>query len=187
MKNSHYFLLLLLLISTVGCASKKKVKVDTPAPPVAEAKSPEKESQFAKITKGRLELVLPVQRQYVAGREAVITIAIRNTGRYLISLPEWHLNEEDNIRLYCQPWLPNMSDPDPNMWLPVDNPIQEPIKRFEIKLYPDNQATVHKPLDFIKDLVVSSDHERRFFMKAELNLTSYQLVSDVFAISVVSK
>ncbi len=184
MKKTIYLLTLIAIALAWGCSTPKKSapKKERRYEYGVDAKA--KKNKFEKIVGARLNLYPPIKRQYKAGETAMLNITLGNDGRNSVSIPEWRINEVDNITLYCQPWLPNMKNPDPEMWVPVNAPITQPEKRYKLVLLSGNQTTVSKPLTFVKDLVISKGSERRYFLKAELNLTSYKATSEVFGIAI---
>ena len=96
------------------------------------------------------------------------------------------MNEADNLQLECQVWLPGQKEPDPDRWLPLDMPVKEPELRYNLELFPGNEARIVRDLDFIGDLVITPGLERRYFIRARLNLTSVQAASPVGAFAVKS-
>ncbi len=121
---------------------------------------------------------------FKSGEEVKVSFSLRNKGLKPIRIPEWRMNDVDNIRLYCQNWLPGMDQPDPDLWVCVDEEIKKPELRYTLELLPDNQVIVTRKLEFADSMVVSKGAERRFFVRAELNLKSVRVDPAVCAIAV---
>ncbi len=51
---------------------------------------------------------------------------------------------------------------------------------------PNNEVQIEKELPFVDSLVVSPDGERRYFIKAELNLKSVKVESPLAAVAIRS-
>lgn len=146
-----------------------------------------KNGKFEPIRNAQLVFLPLGPQQFKPGEAAEVSFALRNDGLNTVKIPEWRANEVDNVKLYCQVWLPGTEKPDENAWLAIDDEVKTPEKRFRLELRPGNQAVVRKPLTFIENLVVTPGSERRYFLKAELNLTSVKGKTDVFAIAVSEK
>ena len=161
--------LLPALLLLAGCASESEPKVYTFAPVPAE------------------HLVFGPAGSLVmeAGKPGELTLALRNQGQDKVYIPEWRINEPDNVKLYCQPRPPQMEAPDEELWIEMDDPVRTPEYRYRLELYPRNQVLVKRTLGFVENLVLRPGTERRYFVKAELNLTSLPLQTEVFEISVI--
>ena len=161
--------LLPALLFLAGCASDPETKVYTFAPVPAE------------------HLVFGPAGSLVmeAGKPGELTLALRNQGQDKVYIPEWRINEPDNVKLYCQPRPPQMEAPDEDLWIEMDDPVRTPEYRYRLELYPRNQVLVKRTLEFVENLVLRPGTERRYFVKAELNLTSLPLKTEVFEISVI--
>ena len=161
--------LLPALLLLAGCASESEPKVYTFAPVPAE------------------HLVFGPAGSLVmeAGKRGELTLALRNQGQDKVYIPEWRINEPDNVKLYCQPRPPQMEAPDEELWIEMDDPVRTPEYRYRLELYPRNQVLVKRTLGFVENLVLRPGTERRYFVKAELNLTSLPLQTEVFEISVI--
>ncbi len=142
--------------------------------------------KFEKVRNAMLELTFSGPKILKAGQPGEIIFILKNVGGNNVRLEEWRMNEPDNLRLFCQVWLPGQEKPDPDRWLQLDGPVRQPERRYNLELMPERQVMIHRQLEFLKDLVITSGRERRFFIRAELNLTSVRCSSPVAAISVQS-
>lgn len=178
MKHIFFFLLGAALIATAGCTSGKSA-IRTPGYGEKPA-----DYKFEKIKDANVELVFVGPKTLKAGTPGQIFFALKNLGRKTVSIEEWRMNEQDNLKLECQIWLPGQTEPDPDRWLSLDLPVKQPELRYHLELYPGNQARVAKNLDFVEALVISPGAERRYFIRASLNLTSLKCYSPVAAIAI---
>jgi hypothetical protein len=96
-----------------------------------------------------------------------------------IRIVEWFSNEPDNVIVYCQPWLTGMTEPDELAWTELSFDVRRPPIRYPLELMPGNQVLVTKELPFVDKLAISPGAERRFFIKAKLNLQSVSATSPV--------
>ena len=161
--------LLPALLLLAGCASDSEEKVR------AFASVPAEHLEFGPIGSLVME----------AGSPGELTLALRNLGRDKVDIPEWRINEPDNVKLYCQPRPPQAEAPDEDLWIEMDDPVRTPEFRYRLELFPRNQVLVRRTLEFVENLVLRPGTERRYFVKAELNLTSLPLRTGVFEISVI--
>ena len=97
---------------------------------------------------------------------------------------EWYSNEPDNLVLYCQPWTTGMEGPDEAAWTELSFDVKMPPIRYPLELMPGNQVLVTKELPFVDKLAISPGAERRFFVRAKLNLKSVSAESPVSVIVV---
>ncbi|MGE4565531.1 MAG: hypothetical protein AB7F32_11720 [Victivallaceae bacterium] len=135
-----------------------------------------KKKDFPVLEDCQLEFVSVGPLNFKTGEAVKLSFALRNKGLKPVRIPEWRMNETDNIRIYCQNWLPNSGDkPDPNLWVRIDDEVKQPELRYTLELMPDNQAIVTRKLDFADSLVISTGAERRYFIRAELNLKSVRV------------
>lgn len=142
--------------------------------------------KFEKIKNARLELAFGGPQHLKSGVPAEIFFILKNQGEKPIVIEEWRMNEPDNLRVECQIWLPGQKEPDPDRWLSMDLPVKQPELRYFLKLNPGNQTRIAKKLDFVESLVVTPGAERRYFIRASLNLSSVKCSSPVAAIAVTS-
>ena len=135
------------------------------------------EKSYAPVEKAKLSLEMSRERTLAAGGSGELTFVL---------VKEWYSNEPDNIISSCQNFLPGMTsyDPDPAAWVRLTAPVRKPAWRYPLKLTPGNRVVISKQLEFIRNLAVSPGSERRYFVRAELNLTSVKVASKVFTISV---
>lgn len=136
------------------------------------------------VDSAALSLFLSNERMLRAGGPGEITFVLRNTGKKPVRIPEWFAYEPDNLLVYCQPWLPDMKDPDPEGWIPLSFDLRVPVTHTGLELQPGEQVSVAKQLPFVAKLSVSSNAERRYFVRAELNLKTLKLVSAPAAVAV---
>ena len=120
------------------------------------------------------------------GEAGEITFALRNMDKKPIRIVEWFSNEPYNVIVYCQPWLTGMTRPDEEAWIPLSFEIPRQAIRYPLELMPGNQVLVTKKLPFVEKLVISPGTERRFFLRAKLNLTSVSVTSPVSVLIVRS-
>lgn len=147
--------------------------------------------EYAPLERYKLEINLEGSRELVAGGDGILRFSIRNADSVPVKIPEWYVNEPENIQLFCQSWFPEMEQPDENAWVPIEyekTPAQlkQPDFRFPLELAPGNRVFIDRELRIVRLLKVSPGKERRFFVKAKLNLQSVKVESPVFAISVHS-
>ena len=143
--------------------------------------------EYPPLVDYKLTLNLVSKRELIVGEGGRLMFALKNIDKKPIRLVEWYVNEAYNVQVYCQPWLPEMTGPDPNMWIPIRMEIDpKQTGRFPLDLMPDNEVQIEKELPFVDSLVVSPNGERRFFVKAELNLKSVRVESPLAAVAVRS-
>ena len=165
---------LCLLFLAAGCASQKTEVVQRYTFGFADRK------HYAKIKDGSVTLDLsPGSREFAAGSSVELVFILRNTGKKELKIPEWFKFEPNNLRVQCQVWLPGAKGPDPDMWLDVSAPVKQPIWRYPLSIPAGEAQFVGTKLDFPANLVVSPGAERRYFVRAKLNLTSLTASSPV--------
>lgn len=142
------------------------------------------QQEYPPLENVRLSLDMLGTREFVAGEPARIPFTLRNYDSRTVRIVEWYANEPDNVKVYCQVWLPGMEEPDDELWLPLEFDVKQPALRYPLELTPGSSTVVNKELTFVENLVVSPGMERRYFLRGELNLTSIKLSSPVIAISV---
>jgi hypothetical protein len=148
--------------------------------------------EYAPLERYKLAINLEGSRELVAGSNGTLRFSICNTDSVPVKIPEWYVNEPENIQLFCQSWFPEMEKPDENAWVPIEyektpEQLKQPDFRFPLELAPENRVYIDRDLRIVRVLKVSPGNERRFFVKAKLNLHSVNVESPVFAISVHSK
>ena len=109
-------IVLAVILFTAGC-----VKEETPLPKL-EAGVPER-SYYEPLKNHKLELRLVGDNIFECGEKAAVTFRLRNLGRKEVEIEDWRLKENDNILVFCQPWLPGMKEADPNAWIPLNEEI----------------------------------------------------------------
>lgn len=144
--------------------------------------------EYAPLERYKLELNLESSRELVAGGSGILRFSIRNADSVPVKIPEWYVNEPENIQLFCQSWFPGMEQPDESAWVPIEyertpEQLKQPDFRFPLELAPGNRVFIDRELRIVRLLKVSPGNERRFFVKAKLNLQSVKVESPVFAIS----
>ena len=164
----------IILFALNGCVKKYYTGVMT-APPATE---------FSKVANAKLSLTVIGSRQLVSGIDETVTFKLENIGAE-ISIPEWQVKDIDNLIIYYQDWKPGTEKPDPRAWIKIEPIIIEPITRYPLILAPKSSVLITAGLPFLEGLKVTPGKERRFFIKAKLNLTSVYAESDVYAISVL--
>ena len=118
------------------------------------------------------------------GEGGKLTFALRNAGNESLRVVEWYSNEPDNLVIFCQPWLTGMTEPDEAAWTELSFDVKMPPIRYPLELMPGNQVLVTKELPFVDKLAISPGAERRFFVRAKLNLKSVSAESPVSVIVV---
>lgn len=130
------------------------------------------QASYPKLAGYRLDLKQVSPRVMYCGDKGEVTFSLRNSGKKPIRLDEWFSNEPDNIVVYCQPWLTGMTGPDDSGWIELSFDPKMPPIRYPLELMPGNRVFVTKELPFVSKLAISPGAERRFFIRARLNLKS---------------
>lgn len=148
--------------------------------------------EYAPLERYRLEINLEGNRELVAGSEGTLRFSIRNADTVPVRIPEWYVNEPENLQVFCQSWFPEMEGPDETLWVPIElekseEQLRQPDFRFPLELAPGNRVFIDRDLRIIRALNIAEGRERRFFVKVKLNLKSVNVESPVFAVSVHSK
>ena len=132
----------------------------------------------------RLSLRHEGERTLIAGKPARLTFTLVNEDSKPLRLIEWYQNEPDNLRIFCQPWLPGTTEPDPEMWMELYNEVKQPALRYPLDLWPNNRVMISQDFPVVENLVISPGAERRCSIKAKLNLNSVDVESPAWAIAV---
>ena len=140
--------------------------------------------KYAPLKGYRLKLDMVGSGLLYVGEGGLLTYTLENCGNKRLDIEEWFSNESDNIVISCQNYLPGMTTFDPAAWVKLETPPRQPAWRFPLQLAPGNKVTVSKALPFVDKLAVTPGSERRYFIRAELNLKSVSAVSRVAVISV---
>ena len=176
MQRMRWILLSAALLALAGCVrTEVKAKRALGVAP---------QPSYPKLTGYRLDLKQVSPRVMYCGSKGEITFSLRNAGRKSIRLDEWFSNEPDNIVVYCQPWLTGMTGPDDAGWVELSFDPKLPAVRYPLELMPGNRVFVTKELPFVSKLAVSPGAERRFFIRAKLNLTSVDVGTETTSIIV---
>ena len=166
-----------VLFLTAGCVRKE-------VEPSRLAFGKREKKNYEPIRSPRLKLELTGTGQLFAGDGGILTFALVNEGKKKIVIEEWFSNEGDNIVIYCQNWLPGMVNYDPQGWIKLEFEPRKPAWRYPLHLAAGNRMFIAKKLPFVDQLSITPGSERRYFIKAELNLTSVKLASKVSTVSV---
>lgn len=186
--------LFLLGILATGCASGPEADDAGKAKSRAEVMSRinertrrdfgRKPKKYRPLHDYKLKLEATSRRVFTTGKDAELVFVLRNLDRKPVHLEDWHVAQADNIRLYIQNWFPEMKGPDEKAWIDLNAEPASPDLRYPLDLLPGNQAIISKSLPFVRDLTVSPNAERRYFVKAELTLETVQVATPVFGIAV---
>lgn len=139
---------------------------------------------YEPIAGAKLELSVVGSRQLVSGIDDSITFRLTNLGGDL-QIPEWYAKDIDNLIVSYQPWLPGTEEPIASNWQTLTPVIVEPIVRFPLTIPTKSSVLIRAGLPFLENIQVTPGKERRFFIKAELNLRSINAQSKVFGISII--
>ena len=174
MRKIIWLLAFSALLLSLGCTAKK------PEPKKRFSFGHAPRDHYDKIKDCKLSLDLsPGSREFTAGRYAELVFLLRNEGKKEVKIPEWFKFDPNNLKVQCQIWLPGTREPEPDMWLDVSQPVRQPAWRYPLTLPAGETQFVSSRLDFPENLVVSRGGERRYFVRAKLNLTSIDLTSPV--------
>ena len=169
-------LLPLLAVGITGCASGK---TDPQGRQPKRAMGTLPQESYAPLTDYQLVLRTEARKILHVGEGGEITYTLRNADKKTIRIIEWFSNEPDNVIVYCQPWLTGMTTPDEEAWIPLSFEVPRQAIRYPLELMPGNQVLVTKKLPFVDKLAISPGAERRFFLRAKLNLKSVSVTSPV--------
>lgn len=173
----------LLTAILAGCAGK------APPPQMKMAFGvPDGTVKYKPVAGKNLSLKLVSKPVVHAGETAVLTFALCNNGNRSIEIPEWYSNESDNIVIFAQPWLTGMKAPDPQNWIELSFNLKQPVFHHPLILMPGNQVMVAQELPFIEKIRnISPGMERRYFIKAQTNLKSLKLESEIIVLKVLPR
>lgn len=178
MKKMLYFLAAALIIMT-GCA-KQEVEYTKKWGFGFKDKG-----HYPKLKDYHLTLELSSgSRKFAAGVPGELIFILRNRGTAPVRIPEWHKFDPNNLNIQCQVWLPGTQKPESDMWLDISAPVKRPIWRYPVTIPPGGTQFVSSRLDFPVNLVVTPGTERRYFIKAKLNLKSVDVSSPVDFITI---
>ena len=166
----------LAMLTLAGCVSEEKTQhVTFGEPPRA---------SYDQVDASTLVLDLVGTRDFPAGQPALVTFALRNTGKETIEIPEWYARETDNIVVHCQIWGPKQTEPVEDLWIPLAHQLHYPDTRYPLTLAPGQLVTIKRTLHFVSAMAVAPGTERRYFIKASSNLDSLKLESKVSSIRI---
>ena len=164
----------LLAAGIVGCASSDQSERKS-----KRAMGTLPQESYAPLSDYKLVLRTDSRKIIHVGEGGNITFALRNLDKKSIRIIEWFSNEPDNVIVYCQPWLTGMTVPDEQAWTELSFDVRRPPIRYPLELMPGNQVLVTKELPFVDKLAITPGSERRYFIKAKLNLQSVSATSPV--------
>ena len=176
MKNFACFALFCAVLLT-GCVQTKVEKMES------HLGSVERQS-FPTVEGARLELAVSGNPELVSGRDRKVTFILRNLSNTPVSIPEWFTNESDNIEVSVQIWFPKSHAPEEDRWITYPVVPKKPVMRYPLRIGAKVFVSVDVPLEFLDKLIVKPGTERRYFIKARLNLNSVKAESKVSAITV---
>ncbi len=177
MRKNVFFLLLLFSLTGISCVREvksQKLMLGQRADKV----------DIRELQNIRLQLFLTEPRILNTKGDGEIRFIMRNLDNKPVRIPEWFTWESDNILVYCQNWLPDMTNPDPEAWIPLSFDFHKPAGHITLELPPHGQVTIAKKLPFVPKLRISPGSERRYFIRGELNLKSIKLQSEPAAVAV---
>ena len=172
--------LLLGVLAGGGCSS-----VQEPQRHKLGLGTPDGHEKYEKINSAGLYLNMVSKPVLYAGDDGVLVFALRNSSGKTVEIREWFSNEPENVKILIQPYLPDMTAPDPGAWIELVEPEKRPVIHYPMTLMPDNQAMVSKKLEFIRKMEVSPGMERRFFIQGQLALKSLNLTTEVMVLRIL--
>ena len=172
-------MLLLAFLSTLLTSGCVREKID---PEMRSGVTMVKKAQ--RIDTPSLTLQMVGSRDKFAGEKTHITFRLKNEGASPVTLPDWRGEALDNLVVECQVWFPGTEKPDDDLWLTVAEPPEKSPTRYPLTLDPENLVTIDVPLEFIEALRISPGAERRYFVRARLQLDSAAAESPVAAFTV---
>ena len=179
MRNTILFALLALVLFS-GCVQTKVEKMESRLGSV-------EQQSFPIVEGAKLELAVSGNPELVSGRDRTVTFILRNLSNAPISIPEWYTNEADNIEVSIQIWFPNSHSPEEDRWITYPVVPQKPVMHYPLRIGAKMFVSVDVPLEFLDNLIVKPGTERRYFIKARLNLKSVKAESKVSAITIRAK
>lgn len=176
MKKICLFALLSAFIVS-GCVQTKVEKMESHLGSVDRQSFPE-------IKGAKLELSIAGTPELISGRDKKVTFILKNLSDHPINIPEWFSNESDNIEISCQIWFPKQHAPRDDRWITYPVIPKRPVMRYPLRLGAKMFVSIDVPLEFLENLIVAPGTERRYYIKAKLNLKSVSAASKVSAITV---
>ena len=179
MKNTVLFALLALVLFS-GCVQTKVEKMESRLGSV-------EQQSFPTVEGAKLELAVSGNPELVSGKDRSVTFILRNLSSVPISIPEWYTNEPDNIEVSIQVWFPGSMAPEEDRWITYHVVPKKPVMHYPLRIGAKMFVSVEVPLEFLDKLIVKPGTERRYFIKARLNLKSVEAESKVSAITIRAK
>ena len=140
--------------------------------------------EFPPLERYKLELSMVDSGFLRAGQDKSVTFILRNVDTIPVAIPEWYSNEADNLVIDCQIWFPNTAIPADDAWVTLPVTLKQPPLRYPLKLGAQMFVSIEVPLDFLNGLRVERGTERRYFLRAKLNLSSVKAQSKYSSIIV---
>jgi len=141
---------------------------------------------FKPITDHRLELAIVSKRlTFLAGETVEINFQLINRGSRTVTIPEWMMIQENNLKIYYRPLKPDPPGTPfkESEWICLQPNITAAPDRSELTLNPRNSVLVAKKLPFIRTMAQPA-HPVQFQIIAATNLASLQLKSEIITITV---
>lgn len=180
MKIPFHLVMLPVLLAAAGCTSSK------PEPKMKMGFGlPDGLVEYKKVDAADLHLDLLSKPVLHTGGSNELIFALRNAGFRRVNIPEWLRNEPENVKLLLQPYLPGMDAPDPEGWIEIVEPVKQPVIHLPLVLMPDNKVMISKKLDFVNKMRIAPGMERRFFLKAKINLKSLNTESEMIVLRIL--
>ena len=176
MKALHFAILSMLCCA--GCVT------EDPKPLPKFEPGEEERAYYRPLTGHQLEFRQVGNQVFVAGKKAAVTFRLKNLSKKAVKIEDWRIKDDENVLIFCQPWLPGMKDPDPDAWISLNENIPLRSRRNPLILRTKNLITLNRDLPFVEHMYVSPGKERRFFIKGVLNLKSITMESPVSAIRI---
>lgn len=143
----------------------------------------ESDLKFPPMKDYSLEL-LPVSRDrtFDAGDLTIkMRFSLHNTSRKKVVIREWRLNEADNLRFYYKAAEGDaVPEFDAKTWKLYTPTVKKPMKHYPLELVSDVKTFIETPMPFVAEL----EPGRKYYIVAEMNLSSLDLRSQPFFITV---
>ena len=177
MKNLLLIFSVLLMLTFAACVSHKTQAFDKTYP------EPTKKIIFPKIKEynALLERVSPIM-EFKAGTSPAMTFRLMNLSTKRLILPEWMMNEPDNLIIYYIPWEKGMKKPPIDKWQVLAPKTKLNPKRMTLDLNHRNSVLIKSKLTFIKDMKIRTPKD--FLLFGALNLTSIRIKSRIMKIRI---
>lgn len=172
------------ILSVLVCAAALSGCVETKVEKMESHLGSVDRQQFPEVKDAKLELSIAGKPELISGRDKKVTFILKNLSNSPVNIPEWFSNDPDNIEISCQVWFPKQHAPREDRWITYPVIPKRPIMRYPLRLGGKMFVSVDVPLEFLENLIVAPGTERRYFIKAKLNLNSVSAESKVSAITV---